>query len=50
MTRKAVQSGHQEVYGQLVGNCLASGDVEENPGPSTAYMIVLYKDPDGGDS
>jgi Flp pilus assembly protein TadG len=51
MTKKAQQSGDQEVYGQLVDNCRASGDVAENPGPgSGANEIVLYKDPDSGDS
>jgi hypothetical protein len=51
MTKKAQQSGDQEVYGQLVDNCRASGDVAENPGPGSGpNEIVLYKDPDSGDS
>jgi Flp pilus assembly protein TadG len=51
MTRPAEQNGQQRVYGQLVNGCRVSGDVAENPGPgSGGVIIVLYKDPDGGDS
>lgn len=51
MTRPAEQNGHQQVYGQLVGECRMSGDVAENPAPgSGGIIIVLYKDPDSGDS
>lgn len=51
MTRPAEQNGQQKVYGQLVDTCRMSGDVAENPEPgSGGYIIVLYKDPDSGDS
>lgn len=51
MTRPAEQNGQQQVYGQLVDTCRMSGDVAENPAPGSAgHMIVLYKDPDSGDS
>jgi hypothetical protein len=52
MTKKATHAGNtQEIYGQLVDECRMSGDVAENPAPgSSGVMIVLYKDPDGGDS
>lgn len=51
MTRPAQQGGQQQVYGQLINSCRASGDAAENPGTSTgAYEIVLYKNPDAGDN
>jgi hypothetical protein len=51
MTRPAEQNGQQRVYGQLVDECRMSGDVAENPAPGPGgYIIVLYKDPDSGDS
>lgn len=51
LTRPAEQTGSQQVYGQFIDNCRATGEISENPGSSSsAYKIVLYKDPDGGDS
>ncbi|MEN8132001.1 MAG: Tad domain-containing protein [Pseudomonadota bacterium] len=55
MTRPASHSGNtQEVYGQLVEECEASGTIAENPpGPGTGptlFKIILYKDPDSIDS
>jgi hypothetical protein len=51
MTRPAEQNGQQRVYGQLVDECRMSGDVAEDPAPgSGGIIIVLYKDPDSGDS
>jgi hypothetical protein len=57
LTRPAEQTGHQEVYGQLVpatdGKCLASGAIAEDPTEDDDFAlekIVLYKDPESQDS
>ena len=52
LTRKAGIPPLKEVYGQLVGDCQADGNIAAGPlpGGSLRYRIVLYKDPDSRDS
>ena len=53
MTRPTTHSGQtQELNGQFVDNCRATGDLSDNPAPgaSPAFKIILYKDPDSQDS
>ncbi len=55
LTRPAGQHGQQEIYGQFVEECPAGGNAAEEPvtdptSGSTLHKIVLYKDPDSGDS
>ncbi len=49
MTRPASHSGNtQEVYGQLLEECEADGEIPYDPGPATGpllFKIILYKDP-----
>ncbi|WP_175452516.1 Tad domain-containing protein [Thiohalomonas denitrificans] len=55
LTRPAEQGGDQEIYGQFVDECPASGSAAEEPvtdptSGSTLHKVVLYKDPDSVDS
>jgi hypothetical protein len=53
MTRPTSHSGStQEIYGQLIEECEADGDVPEAPSESgfVPHKIILYKDPDRIDS
>lgn len=54
LTQPAEQNGFQRIYGQFIGSCNAEGqiaeDPEPNPGGAILYKIILYKDPDSGDS
>ncbi len=52
MTQPVTHSGNtQEIYGQFVNDCKASGYVGEDPDPAAApFDIVLYKDPINPDS
>ena len=52
LTRKAGLPPQKEVYGQMIGDCQADGNIAAGPplGGSLLYKIVLYKDPDSRDS
>ena len=55
LTRKAGIPPQKEVYGQLVGECEADGNMATAPpggagGGDPPHKIVLYKDPDSRDS
>ncbi len=54
LTQPAGNTGQTSfIYGQMIGNCAADGDIGEDPGDATGpilYRIILYKDPDSLDS
>jgi hypothetical protein len=49
ITRPAAQNGHQEIYGQFLGECAGTGTPGPKPtlGPGP-HTIILYKDFTGG--